>query len=87
MLKRISILVKFDGREKFRAVLGNDYRQYGLWLSPKIGAGYTSAGKVAGTDAFIRTTVDLESTTGLTFDDTFTSGGEFLFGTESFQFR
>ena len=83
--KRISILVKFvDGREKFRAVLGNDYRQYGLWLSPKIGAGYTSAGKVAGTDAFIRTTVDLESTTGLTFDDTFTSGGEFLFGTESF---
>ncbi len=84
LAKRISILIKIDGRENFRAVLGNDYREYGLWLSPKIGAGYTQAGKIAGTDAYIRTTVDLESTTGQTFDDRFTSAGEFLFGTESY---
>lgn len=82
--KRISILIKIEGREKQRAVLGNDYRQYGLWLSPKIGAGSAQAGKVAGTDAYIRTTVDLESTTGQTFDDNFTSAGEFIFGTESY---
>ena len=82
--KRLSILVKIEGREKQRAVLGNDYRQYGLWLSPKIGSGYTNAGTVAGTNSFIRTSVDLEATPGQTFDSSFVSGGEFVFGSESF---
>lgn len=82
--KRISILTKIEGREKQRAVLGNDYRQFGLWFAPKIGSGYTNAGKIAGTDAYIRTTVDLESTSGLTFDNSFLQAGDFIFGAESY---
>ncbi len=82
--KRISILIKIEGRERQRAVLGNDYRQFGLWLSPKIGSGYTNAGKIAGTDAFIRTKVDLSATPGTTFSNDWARSNDFVFGSESF---
>ena len=84
MVKRLSILIKIEGREKQKAVLGNDYREYGLWLSPKITTGYSGGGKIAGTDAFVRTKVDLETSIGQTFDDLFVSSGEYIFGSESF---
>jgi len=84
VVKRLSILVKIEGREKQKAVLGNDYREYGLWLSPKITTGYIGGGKIAGTDAFIRTSVDLETTSGQTFDDLWASSNDFIFGSESF---
>jgi len=83
-VKRLSILVKMEGRENQNAVLGNDYRQYGLWLSPKIGSGYTNSGKIAGTDAYIRTKVDLEASSGQTFTDDFVSVGDFILGSDSY---
>ena len=51
--RRACILVKFQGTEEKKAVIGNDFRQFGLWLSPKIGAGYTNSGKIAGTDSYL----------------------------------
>ena len=82
--KRLSILVKIEGREKQRAVLGNDYREYGLWLSPLIGTGYTNAGEIAGTDSYIRTVVDLKSVPGTTFDSDWATSRDFIFGAESY---
>jgi len=84
LASRLSILVKIEGRENQKAVLGNDYRQFGLWLSPEIGAGHTSSGTVAGTEAYVRTTVDLEATAGQTFTDDWAKQGEYLFGSESY---
>lgn len=81
---RLSIIVKIEGRERQRAVLGNDYRQYGLWVSPKIGAGYADAGEVAGTNSYIRTKVDLEPLSGKTFDNNWAQAGDYLFGSESY---
>jgi len=84
MVQRISILVKIEGRENQRAVLGNDYGQYGLWLSPKISTGYSGGGEIAGTEAFIRTKVDLQTTVGQTFDDLWAKSDEYIFGSESY---
>lgn len=82
--RRMSILVKFEGTEDERAVLGNDYRQFGLWLSPKIGTGYANSGKIAGTESYLRTVVDLTKIAGTTFDDNWVTAGEFLFGKDSY---
>ena len=81
---RLSILIKIEGRENQKAVLGNDYRQFGLWLSPLIGAGQTNSGKIAGTDSYIRTKVDLEATAGQTFDNFWAVANDFVLGSESY---
>ena len=82
--RRMTILVKFEGTEDKKAVLGNDYRQYGLWLSPKIGTGYANSGKIAGTESYLRTVVDLSNIGGATFDENWVSAGEFIFGSQSY---
>ena len=76
--KRVSIFVKMQGRENQKAPLGNDYRQYGLWLSPK-----DLNGIVAGTKAFTQTKVDIEPI-GTTFSNSFAQPGQFVFGSESY---
>lgn len=82
--RRMTILVKFEGTEDKKAVLGNDYRQFGLWLSPKIGTGYANSGKIAGTESYLRTVVDLSNIGGATFDENWVTAGEFIFGSESY---
>ena len=82
--QRLSILVKIAGREDRKAVLGNDYRQFGLWLSPKIGSGYANSGKIAGTESYLRTIVDFTNIGDATFDDNWVTSGEFIFGSESY---
>ena len=75
---RISILTKMEGRENQKAPLGNDYRQYGLWLSPK-----DNSDIIAGTKAFTQTKVDV-APVGSTFSDSFAQPGQFVFGSESY---
>lgn len=78
--KRVSILVRMEGREGGSAPLGNDYRQYGLWLSP-----LNNNGVVAGTEGYKQTKVDIETVAGgVTFTDQFAVPGQFVFGSESY---
>jgi len=82
-VRRVSILTRLSGDEGDRAVIGNDYRQYGLWLSPTINFSYDNAGKVVGTVAYKQTKVDLIPK-GITFSPTFIENGEFVFGSQSY---
>lgn len=82
-VSRVSILTRLQGDEGDRAVIGNDYSQYGLWLSPTINSTYDNAGKVVGTVAYKQTKVDL-SPNGVTFSPNFIENGEFVFGSQSY---
>ena len=81
--KRLTILTKLEGRENQKAVLGNDYRQYGLWFAPKINKTYGGADQVVGTETYLRTKVDVEAS-GTTFSDNFVVAGDFVFGSQSY---
>ena len=81
--KRLTILTKLEGRENQKAVLGNDYRQYGLWFAPKINKSYAGADQVVGTETYLRTKVDVEAS-GTTFADDFVVAGDFVFGSQSY---
>lgn len=82
-VKRLSILTKIQGRENGKAMLGNDYRQYGLWFAPTIASPYEDANKIAATTGYKRTKVDIIPN-GITFSSSFTQVGDFVFGTESY---
>lgn len=81
---RLSVLTKIQGTENERAILGNDYRQYGLWLSPTINGSYEDAGFVVGTVDYKQTKVDLRSSPGATFSANYIENGDFVFGSQSY---
>lgn len=79
-VKRVSILVKLQGTENDKAILGNDYRKYGLWFSPKIGAGYAGEGLVVGSESYTRTKCDISGV----FSDDFLDSNYYVFGSSSY---
>lgn len=83
--KRLSIIVSISGNEGGRAILGNQYSQYGLWLSPTIGLGYNNNGQVAGTEGYLRTTIDIYPSSGsLPSNWASPSQNDYIFGSESY---
>lgn len=81
--KRLSILVRIQSNEDGRAILGNEYSQYGLWLSPKIGNGYNSSGEIAGTNGYLKTTVDIAPSTG-SLPSNWATTDDYVFGSTSY---
>jgi len=81
--KRLSVLIRIEGNEDGRAILGNEYSQYGLWLSPKIGTGYNNSGQVAGTDGYLKTTIDIAPSTGA-LPSNWATTNDYVFGSSSY---
>jgi hypothetical protein len=83
--KRLSVLIKIEGNESGRAILGNEYSQFGLWLSPNIGIGYNNSGQIAGTEGMLRTTVDIAPTSGaLPSNWASAAQNDYVFGSSSY---
>lgn len=83
--KRLSVLVEFNGTENGKAILGNEYSQYGLWLSPKNALGYNNAGEIAGIDGYLETVVDIYPTSGaLPSNWADAAENHYVFGTSSY---
>jgi len=79
-VKRVSILVKMRGTEGGKAILGNDYKKYGLWFAPRIGAGYDNEGSVVGKESYTRTKCDISGN----FTDDYLSSEYYVFGISSY---
>ena len=59
--KHAAFLVKLSGSNTAEdAILGNDFRDVILWKNPKLGSDNANAGKIAGYDDFLTTTVNIK---------------------------
>lgn len=83
-VERVSIIAKIEGREEKKAIIGNDYQRYGLWFTPKIGAGHKNEGKVANTDAIYRLTLDLQAPPGTTFSSNWIQQGDYIWSDKTY---
>ena len=58
--RHAAFLVKLSGSNSSEdAILGNDFRDIILWKNPKLGSDNANAGKIAGYDDFLTTTVNI----------------------------